>query len=121
MREIIVTLVSNIELDEEGQFKFDENDEVILKNEDDVGALIKTHPFQVSQIDPETSLLVTGVVFQCEVLWDLHRTPAPALVLPADLYWLSLTDQENQDEVRDDETTDDEGEYEEEEEEGQQN
>lgn len=93
MQSIMVTLKENIQRDEKGYFAKDENDAPILIDENDIGILVKTHSLQVTQIDQESGLLQTGVVFQCEVYWEQRRTPAPDMVAPTDLVWLMINDQ----------------------------
>lgn len=106
MFKIIVTKITNVmqledakELDSEGvpllvpaNFALDEDDIPKLVDEDDVGALLKTHSIQVSQINSQTKVLETGVVFRAEVVWNKHRNPCPDMVDPNDLVFLSIDD-----------------------------
>jgi len=104
MQNIIVAHIDNVEKDEQGNFVLEEDGVPQLINEDDVGILVKTHTIQVSQLDSSQNppVLVTGVVFKSEVLWNLHRCPAPAMEDPAALVWLTIDDEGEEDEADED-------------------
>ncbi len=105
MQNIIVSHVDNVEKDEEGNFLLDDDGVPALKDDNDVGMLIRTHTIQVSQLD-NTQLppvLVTGVVFKSEVLWNMHRCPAPAMVDPQSLVWLTIDDDRDEDDAEEEE------------------
>lgn len=91
MSGVVVTLKSNIATDEEGKFLFDEDENIILTDEDDVGMLVKTHVFPLSQVDPGGNLM-TGYVSRSEIYWDKRRNPSPDLVDPNDLVWISFAE-----------------------------
>lgn len=105
---IVVTLKSNVSVSEiDGNFELDEDGDLVLLNDEDVGILTKTHLIQVSQIDQVTNTLQTGVVPQSEVYWNMRRSPAPALHAPTDLVWLSIPgDDEPDDEYQEQEADD---------------
>ena len=98
---IVVALKSNVEHDEEGQMLYDEEGSPALKDEEDVGILVKTHPLQAVH---EGQI---GVIFRAEVFWNIRRNPSPALVDPNELVWLSVDENPNDDEV-DEENQDEE-------------
>lgn len=105
MTGIVVTLKSNIELDEEGNFQFDEEDNIVLKDENDVGMMVKTHVFPLSQLSNEGNLM-TGYISRAEIYWDQRRNPSPDLVDPNDLVWISFAEQNEEDDDDQDETED---------------
>jgi hypothetical protein len=107
MQGVVVTLKSNVELDEEGKVIINDQGEMDLINEDDVGILTKTHCIQVSQIDPNTNAIVTGVIFRSEIYWDERRNPSPAMVDPEDLVWISFSDRTEEQVEEDQEENDD--------------
>lgn len=84
----IVTPISNVQTDEDGNFLTDEQGSLMLKNEEDIGILTKTHITQVNQV--ENNMIVSGISSLSEVYWNLRRTPSPALVSPNDLAWVTL-------------------------------
>ena len=97
----IVTMNTNVETNEEGQFIYDENGNIVLKNEEDVGILVKIHVTQVQQM--ENGVLYSGISTLAEVYWNLRRSPAPALVSPNDIAWVSFdvdaASEETEDEI----------------------
>lgn len=109
MQNIIVTLASNVQTDEDGNFLVEDDGVPVLKDEEDVGILVRTHTIQVNQIDNNSNppVLVTGVVFKSEVLWNLRRCPSPAMEDPINLVWLTLdavgeeNDEEEEEEIDD--------------------
>lgn len=90
MSNIVVTKSANVQRDEAGEILYDDDGDVLLHDEDDVGILVKTHVIQVNQL--VDNLIQTGVIPKAEIYWNLHRQPAPALVDPMDLVWLSVDD-----------------------------
>ncbi|MCE5317776.1 MAG: hypothetical protein LLG04_10545, partial [Parachlamydia sp.] len=73
----------------------------VLKNEEDVGILVKIHVTQVQQM--ENGVLYSGISKLAEVYWNLRRSPAPALVSPNDIAWVSFdvdaASEETEDEI----------------------
>lgn len=92
--QIVVTRLENIQQDEDGKFLTDEDGGLLLHDEEDVGVLAKTHVVPVTQaID---GAIHTGVSSLCEVYWNKHRTPAPALVAPTEIAWLTVGEDEGE-------------------------
>lgn len=106
MPSIVVSLKSNVEQDEDQNLIFDEDGAPTLIDEDDIGVLVKTHSIQVSQINPNTGLLETGIIFRAEVFWNLRRNPAPDMVDPGDLVWTSITTHDDEVDEEDADDTD---------------
>lgn len=92
MSGIVVTLKTNIQVDEQGNFQFDEDENIVLIDEDDVGMLVKTHVFPISQLQNDGALM-SGYISRAEVYWDKRRCPSPELVDPNDLVWISFAEQ----------------------------
>lgn len=92
---VIVTHIDNIEKDEEGNFLLDEDGVPKMINEEDVGILLKTHVVQVTNM--VDGMLQVGHSPLCEVLWNEKRSPAPDLVAPTDLAWLTVGNDEEDD------------------------
>ena len=86
--QAIVTHITNVQTDSEGNFQFDENGNLLLIDENDIGIMAQLHVSQVQKL--ENGLLLSGTSTLAEVYWQIHRSPAPALVAPADLAWVSL-------------------------------
>lgn len=104
MNRLIVAANTNVIRDESGEIVFDKDDNVQLKNANDTGIMMNTHP---------VTELVEGQMstkLKCEVAWQAVRSPAVTMEDPEDLTWLGF-------EVPDEDTDDDyeESEYEEEE------
>jgi hypothetical protein len=97
MNSAVVTYKNNVQCDEDGRLVLDENEEPILNDYSIIGIMLKTHCIQVSQINPESNMLETGVIFKVEVLWEHKRSPSPALEDPADLAWLTFGDDDDDD------------------------
>lgn len=95
MHNIVVTLKSNVQKDEEGNFLEDEDGELLLIDENDVGIIAKSHvmPF-TQQVGNE---IQTGLLTRAEVYWNLVRCPAPAMIAPEDLVWISIEGADNED------------------------
>ena len=109
MRGVVVTLKTNVVTDEAGNFVFDEEDNIRLHDENDVGMLVKTHVFPMSQLTPEGQLM-SGYISRAEIYWDNRRNPSPDLVDPADLVWISFAEQETEeDDDQEDSDQDEEG------------
>lgn len=104
MNNIVVTLKSNVQVDDLGEMLQDEDGIPLLHDESDVGILTKTHVIQVNQLSEDKTMLITGVVPQSEVFWNLRRNPAPALHAPGDLVWLTIPGDENDEDENEDES-----------------
>ena len=102
--QIIVTLLSNIQVDAEGKFLFDEEGGLLLHDEEDVGVLMKTHVVPLTQVIE--GVVNTGISSLAEVYWNKVRSPAPALVSPNDIAWLTVGDENEMDEEENDENDD---------------
>ena len=109
----IVTHIENVNFDDDGKAIYNENGEIQLKNADDIGILIKTHVVPHQQI--ENGTIITGLSTLSEVIWEEKRTPAPALVSPNDLFWLSIENEYEaalaSDETEDEDVFSDDAEY----------
>jgi len=108
--QVVVTMIDNVVLDEEGRFVYTDDGGIELKNPENVGILLKTHVVSVQQT--EDGILKSGLSPLAEVIWNEIRTPAPCLVSPNDLVWVSITD-DAEDDVTDNEYVDDDIEIEE--------
>lgn len=89
MNDVVCTLKSNMELDENGEFQFDDEGELLLKDNDDVGVIAKTHVIPLSQVDKDGNIMA-GFISRVEVYWDKRRNPSPDMLDPSDLVWLSI-------------------------------
>lgn len=89
MENVVVTHKSNVELDENGDFVFDNDGNIVLIDENAIGLLLKTHGVPVTV---EGNI---GLISRSEVLWEHKRSPAPCLELPEDLVWLSYGEEED--------------------------
>ena len=103
MPKIIVTRAENVVTDSEGQWVVDETGNVVLKDPEATGTLVKTHALQAQVFNPETQALVCGCTFRAEVYWDHIRNPAPAMVDPAELAWIQFAAGEEDEVYEDDE------------------
>ena len=100
----IVTHVSNVQTDSEGNFQFDEEGNLLLIDENDMGIMADLHVSQVQKL--ENGMLLSGTSTLAEVYWQIHRSPAPALVAPNDLAWVSLPAIDGDEDEETDETFD---------------
>lgn len=91
----VVTPIENVQLDSEGNFVTDDEGNLLLHNEDDLGFLTKVHITQVNQV--ENGMIVSGISTLAEVYWNLRRNPSPALVSPNDIAWVTLDANEDDD------------------------
>lgn len=98
----VVTRIDNIQRDEDGNFLFDDDGVPKLNNEEDVGILIKTHVVQVNQVID--GVIQSGLSPLSEVLWNERRNPAPDLVAPADLVWLTIDSNQDDEGLENDDT-----------------
>lgn len=96
MKNMIVTPASNLEIDDEGNVIFDEDDLPALKDEDLLGMVLRTHAVNIVQFNPNTQQSEAGCVFRLEVVWEHKRVPAVEFVDPADLAWISLENQDDE-------------------------
>ncbi len=107
MKSIYVTPASNVQRDSEGNILFeefeenedDENSETpipapLLIDDTNLGILRQTHCIQAMQLNPETQLLETGVIFRSEVVWENRRIPAVSMEDPQTLCWISFEEDE---------------------------
>lgn len=95
MHNIVVTLKTNLDLNDEGEIQYDAEGEILLINDNDVGIIAKTHVIPLSQVDEKGNILA-GFISRCEVYWDERRSPAPDMVEPTDLVWLSIVGDEDE-------------------------
>jgi hypothetical protein len=89
--QVIVTLLENVVLDEDERFVYKEDGALELKSDENVGILLKTHVVPIQKL--EDGVLITGLSPMAEVLWNEIRTPAPALVSPNELVWVSISEE----------------------------
>lgn len=95
--EVTVTYKNNVQHNAEGEMLFHNDGSVALIDETVIGVMLKTHLVQVTQLNEDKSLIQTGIVPKCEVLWEHKRCPSPALENPDDLVWLSFGSEEEDD------------------------
>lgn len=103
-----VTLLDNVEFDENNEPLIDENDNIVLKDPEVVGIYIKTHVIQAQAFDASTQTIQTGILPKAEVLWYHKRSPAPDLVDPETLFWINIFTDSLEDETDDADDADDE-------------
>lgn len=111
MTSFVVTLKSNIVLDDEGDFQLDEDENFVLKDNDDVGILIKTHVIPMSQLTKDGAVM-SGYVSRAEVYWDKRHNPAPDMVDPSDLVWLYVAEEADEEDDEGEEIEDEQEEHE---------
>lgn len=67
----------------------------ILLDDEDLGSVIKTHVITMTQT--AEGVVMQGLVCRLEVLWNKRRNPAPDLLDPSDLVWISMDNDEAED------------------------
>jgi len=115
---IKVTLLSNVQLDLDGNPANDKNGNFILIDDEDIGLLKKTHTILTISLTEKPAAFAastqefdSGYTTRCEVYWDKRRNPSPAMIKPSELFWLEVMDDQleeyDEDEDEDEQEHDD--------------